>query len=653
MTNRPQSLRFLAAQSVSHGSLVIFTIVPTTGLFLSTYGSKRLPYVYICVGLIGLLSGPFFSRAVARHAVVTVAGPMLTGLATLHLGSWAIIVGLKQTWPVIVLQCLLPITLQLGFLFLGSQGGRLLTTRELKAWFPTISAGFSAALLIGGLVAPALIAALENVAHVLVLASVSSLVWFYSIWLTHHQYGDQLNATSSGALLRPRTPAVGRTQTVLRSSSGSGSGSESGSESGSGSGSASRSLSLTGLLFTYQMLGAVCTQLCEYLLFNRAESRYSGSSELGRFAAQFNVGLKAFELVFLLVIAGKLVSRFGIRLGLLANPVALLFTVAISAVIGPTLGAGSVAMLLAVAGARSIDLTLKNSTTRTATNTTYQALPVEHRPYVQAQSEGIAVPAAIGLSGITLLLIEATGRPLAGGVGLLLIISALWVAAAAALFGRYRRQLGDNLSHRVLTPHLVVYGDPMTATLIDLLLESTDEPTDERAAVRPSVPYRSELGDVSLDQAALRAAEILRALDMLHDQYSDDPALLPLRDALLDEAKDIQRVALTDLASIVDPGAITKAQEWLRGDDRLRATAIESLEVHAPAHSRATMVALLELTTNRAAANSRLRKTGLRLSPITDVLADLRDDPRGVWKEPWLRACAEYATLRINGSKPT
>jgi hypothetical protein len=59
----------------------------------------------------------------------------------------------------------------------------------------------------------------------------------------------------------------------------------------------------------------------------------------------------------------------------------------------------------------------------------------------------------------------------------------------------------------------------------------------------------------------------------------------------------------------------------------------------------------LEMTTNRPSASRRLTRAGVQLPPIGDPLADLRDDPRQVWNEPWLRACAVHAMSELRSQQ--
>ncbi len=680
---RPVPVPLLGAQAFAHGLLCAFTIIPAAGIFLSAFGSERLPYVYLLVAGTGVLTAPFFGRALGRWTVATIARPILLGLGALHLGCWAVLAGSKAAWPSVILEVLFPVTLQVGFVFLGTQAGRLLTMREMKAWFSIIASGFSVGFLLGGLVAPLIIDVMGGTEHILGFTAASAVLMLVLVSRTHHRHAERL-AVSSPTPRRAISAAPPPAGAPVRS--------------------------LIILLFGYQVLSALGTQLAEFLLYDRAAARYSSSEELARFTSHFNVGLNIVELVFLFLVAGPLLARFGLRLGLFANPVVLTVAVVGAAFAGVGLGTGSLALFSAVGAARIGDIVLTNSTTRTATNTAYLALPVGVRPAVQARAEGLGVPGAIGLSGLILLLVV---QLLDGGVlaviAVTISVCSLWLIATLALFTRYRHQLRENLSHRVLTPHLIPYGDTATDGLIDVLLHDdaderaddhdgagrhdpellaselaafVDDPSaDTRHVARlirsarsadPAVvdslvnladhrsrdiralatdrlarlldtadPRRSELAGTAIVRAASDAAEILHA----DANLPAGDAVQPLRDALADEARTVRDNALYALALLIDVPTLDRARQWLMGDERQRAVALETIEVNTPSAHRAAVMAILHLGHDSSAAERGLRATVASWPSTADVLHDLRHDARGVWNEPWLAECAEHALV--------
>ena len=677
---RPKTVPILAAQALAHGLLCAFTIIPASGLFLSAYGAGRLPYVYLLVALTGFLAAPFFGRALSRWSVASVARPVLGGLIVLQVACWLVLANSGAQWPSVVLQVLFPVSLQIGFVFLGTQAGRLLTMREMKAWFSVIASGFSVGFLIGGLVAPVVIDVFDATNAVLPCTAAATACLLALITITHRRHADALSFQPGPARRASSAPRriEGAPVRVM-----------------------------IALLFAYQVLSALGTQLAEFLLYDRAAARYSTSEELARFTSHFNVGLNVVELLFLFFVAGPLLARFGLRLGLFANPIVVsaATVAALLATVGA--GAGSLVLFIAAGSARVGDIVLTNSTTRTATNTAYQALPVEIRPLIQARAEGLGVPGAIGFGGIILLLVVHVAN---GGVGAIisvtLVICVLWLAATGALHRRYRHQLRENLGHRVHTPHLVAYGDAETAGLIDLMLHDelgagkefdrarlenpallaaaisaarlnpTSPPNDLARLVRLARQPDPTLIEVLLDltrhpsrqvrSVAMQqlsrcagaddprcrqmvpeligicagdAAEIVHALAHLPEGRQFDE----LHNSLLDESRTLADCTLHALAFVLDAPTMVRARQWLLSDDRQRSTALESIEVNTPSALRPAVMGILELGRDVAAAERNLRDCVTPWPTVVDVVEDLRDDPRRCWNEPWLAACAEAA----------
>ena len=81
------------------------------------------------------------------------------------------------------------------------------------------------------------------------------------------------------------------------------------------------------------------------------------------------------SIAFVALLAGRLLSRYGIRLGLAANPAGVLVLLIIGAGAGYAGGAASTVFFLVVCAQQITDIALTDGTTRTSVNATYQALP--------------------------------------------------------------------------------------------------------------------------------------------------------------------------------------------------------------------------------------------------------------------------------------
>ena len=92
---------------------------------------------------------------------------------------------------------------------------------------------------------------------------------------------------------------------------------------------------------------------------------------------------------FLALVAGPLLRRFGLRVGVAANPVVLLACALAMVVALAATGGVSLALLATVSAARVLDIALTDGTTRTSINAMYQVLPERTRLAAQATIEGM------------------------------------------------------------------------------------------------------------------------------------------------------------------------------------------------------------------------------------------------------------------------
>ena len=146
----------------------------------------------------------------------------------------------------------------MGFVFIGGQAGRLLDVRQLKERFPRIVTGFSVGFLLGGLLGIPLLSLLGSTEHLLLATTVAQLAFLGLLLVT--------SGGSRRCVRRPRQ-SVRRRSTGRRRACCFASG-------------------LVLLLLVYQVLSAMGSQLLDFLLFNRAQARYSGD-DLTRFLSGF------------------------------------------------------------------------------------------------------------------------------------------------------------------------------------------------------------------------------------------------------------------------------------------------------------------------------------------------------------------------------
>ncbi|HEY7730517.1 MAG TPA: HEAT repeat domain-containing protein [Gaiellaceae bacterium] len=462
----------LIAQALAFGVTLALLIIPANALFLDAYGSEWLPATYVAIAVIGSGASALIARAARRTRLVRVATPTLGALALLYAASWAILVG-GGVWVSAVLLVLFPIALQVGFVFIGGQAGRLLDVRQLKERFPHIVSGFAVGFLLGGLLGIPLLALLGSTEHLLLGTAAAQLAFLGLVLATERRFPEVRAPAPVHA------PAVARPP--LRTLFASG---------------------LVLLLLVYQVLSAMGSQVVDFLLFDRAAAQYSGD-ELTRFLSAYTALLNLVDILFLALVAGPLMRRFGLRLGLVLNPAVVAAVLAVMALVVAGPGAASYGLFVLAAVLRVADITATDGTTRTSINAAYQVVPVEERLAVQAVVEGVGVPVAIGVTGVLLLVLNVlelgTGAVIVFG----LVLGAVWTAIAVGAYRSYTRALADQMRRRSLVADGFDVAEDDQAAVRGLL--RSDDARDVRLGLDLLAGLESQAAAVELRQVAAHA----------------------------------------------------------------------------------------------------------------------------------------------------
>jgi hypothetical protein len=363
-------LSLLIGQSFFLGLTLALLIVAAIALLLSTYGAGALPYVYIVVALLGSIAFYGFAEVQRRWTLIQVSVVTELLVAVFLALAGAGLVFAQAEWLAFAAMVAFSLIIQVGFVILGGQAGRLLDVRQIKRHFPRIVGGFVVGFMVGGALVSPLQRWLGGTESLLLVAAASATVMLVLLLMTNSRFRVALSQTGGGG---PQLPAPPLRRVVVKRF----------------------------VLFASQLL--------DFMVLAAADARFADSDVLAQFFGNYTFFLNLIDLLFLTLVAGLLLSRFGLRFGLAANPgVDILFLVAIVAT-GVVAGPTSTLFFWLVVLIRVLDITFTDGTTRTSINAAYQALPGHERVTVQTGVEGIGVPLALGLTGITLLLFNAIG----------------------------------------------------------------------------------------------------------------------------------------------------------------------------------------------------------------------------------------------------
>ena len=299
------AVAWLTAQSLVFGAMAALLGIVANAMFLDAYGSAWLPVTYIAIGVAGIVVSGAIARTAERFGLLRIALSVL-GTAAVGLGvAWLLARGGEAPWVSVVLLVLFPILVQLGFVFIGGQAGRFLDIAGIKSSFPRIMAGFPVGAVIGGVVGGQLVTLLGRTEDLLLATAVAQGSF------------TALVCGSPAAASRPTSAAPvdrhrGRDRT-------------------GGDGERADRPSIRGLLANpfvalilgYQVLSALGSQLSDFLVFDRAAAQYPEAADLAGFLAAYTAVMNAVAIGFLVLLAGPLLRRFGLKAGIAANPLVM------------------------------------------------------------------------------------------------------------------------------------------------------------------------------------------------------------------------------------------------------------------------------------------------------------------------------------------
>ncbi len=375
-------LALLMSQSLWLGITLALVIIIGNALFLADFGSRALPYVYLTVAAAGILLTVGLGAAQRRWNLLQQAIATLSALALFYLLGWFGLTSLRMRWVSFTLLVSFFLVIRLGFVFLGGQAGRLLDLRQIKRLFPLIVSGFVMGFLLGALAVPMVVGLLGSPEQAVLAMAVATLIWLAFLIVTGRRFGAELSQASGSGRSRPAgSPAPSLAQLLRKR--------------------------FVLLLFGYLLLAGMVTQLADFLVAALVGLHYPTSAAIAQFYSSYTAALNIVDLIFVALVAGVFLSRFGLRAGLLANPVGVGVVFAGLAVVGLVLGPGSTLFFGLAAVANLLQISLTDGATRGATNAAYQALPADERVPVQAAVEGLGGPLAVGLTGLVLLIFAA------------------------------------------------------------------------------------------------------------------------------------------------------------------------------------------------------------------------------------------------------
>ncbi len=528
-------LIYLTGQALFLGITRSVLYVAGNTLFLANYGADAIAYVYIAVGFV--VSFVFFgySGLQKKWALPRLAFVSFTGLTLSTFALWLALkfsVAPGFSFALLIFDTLLR---QISMVILGEQAGQLLDVRQLKRYYPFIRSGWITGLILTGLATAPLISFFNGIENLVLLAGFGILATFVLLLATLKRFHSVLGQERQDQRNQPTKPLpqLFKKKYVSR-------------------------------LFSYQILSVIGSQLLIYLFLKQALIQFPDPEAFAGFMGGFVAFRNILSFLFLLMLAGWLLNRFGLGFGLVANPVGVGLMIAATVMFAQFFGTAGNAFFYLVLVAFVVDIVLTDGVTETAIKAAYQALRPQNQSAVTTAVEGVGVPVAFGMAGVLLLIFNQIPQlTLVHIIFLTLFVTIIWTFLGVTTFREYVSELGKNIRWHLLPDTTFVYQDQQTLAYIKSFLAKDDDLFAIKLGLDILAQSESDYEDVVIDLIdhpdpqiqveALRRVEragILKAYDFVkRKELSDD--------------SDVQAQAIRTVMALMGPEGIAEISHHL------------------------------------------------------------------------------------------
>ncbi len=516
----------------------VFFETAASALFLSRFEASWLPYVYVAAAAVNLVVGLGYSALLVRTSF---ARMMAGTLAFLLLTTLALRAGLlvsDAAWLVFLLLVWYRVISILTDLEFWAVASRLYDVRQAKRLFGFVGSGDVVARIACAFSVPFLVPHI-GVANLLVLSAAGLLgcLVLGALALRTGERAREVPRPGEGAVPVPSRPPL----RVLLAPP------------------------YVRVVVALAFFGVLAKYLVDFAFLDQMRSRFVEVGTLASFFAVFSGVSQALSLLTRLLLSGRLLARFGVRVGLLILPVAHVACTALvlAAALTPELAA---AVFWLVVANQGLYKTFKQPIDNPSFKVLYQPLPREQRFATQVAVETLVTPLTIGLAGAVMIL---TTRPSAGGAAplalVMLIVFAAWLLAATRGGRDYAGALLQALRGRIVDDSPFAYDDAKSRAVLEEALESD------------------------------RAGDVLFALDLL-ERSGQAPGPAVLARLLEHPAAEVRAAVLERLESARTLAAMEAVSRRTRvdPDPAVRALAVRCLCALGGAEEQARVAAFLE-----------------------------------------------------------
>jgi hypothetical protein len=417
----------------------------TFGVFLAEYTVKGLPFSYISIAIVASSVAALYIKLAGHVSFSWLLSINVVFLAVVTLLVWLALRSPLYHQAAFILPAWFQLAINLANLAVWSLAASLFDFGQGKRLFPLLGAGNWLANIVGGLLVPVLVKATGAV-NLLIPASLSFVAGFF---LLRHITGAYLRSQPAGTQAARATSASSqRSSRFLKDR-------------------------YILLIFAYTILWWVAFFFVDNVFYDRAFAQYSDPDQLAAFVGRLLSLTGIVALISSTLLTSRIIARFGLRVGLLGMPLAVILSLGVLALSG-SLGASLFFVFLLGALGKLLNVAFGFSLSQSANAIVYQSLPDSIRPRVQATAESIVQPIAIGIAGLSLLgLTSGLKLGYTGVAYVFLGIGAAWLAVIFLLSRGYLGALTRVITRRRLGDDANVLADPASVSLLKQRLQDS------------------------------------------------------------------------------------------------------------------------------------------------------------------------------------
>lgn len=455
------------------GLFIAFYFVPANSVFIRHIGSDRLPLAYIFAGLAGYLMTSFYSALQKRVHSRTL---FLSALSFLLIIPLIARIGLNYSDNNEIVN--IPILSNLGFNFTKEgwlsffvfiwgwpfislvaieSGGialRFFNLRQVKRLFGLVNMGGVVASVIGYLAIPLLLKFLNHPYHLLTIGLVGVVISIVILLFVYKFFGhetpelkndDDSNSEKTRIFQLLKQPYLSLIFVAA-------------------------TLSMTVIYFTdFSFLASIKVQT----------ELISTPEQLSNFLALVYGGLKIGELV-MSYFSGRILSRYGVKLGLVILPLSLTLLILGAMLSGYISGVESILFFSFMILNKSFERIIRRALDDPSFNILYQLLPDNQKLLIQTKV-GVIMQLSIGIAGILLFVLSKVLKNDDGSFNLLYFVTIFlpllltWTIVALRLYSQYKNKLKMILEDKNRKKEKQIHKDIYGRDVLENQLKASDK----------------------------------------------------------------------------------------------------------------------------------------------------------------------------------